>query len=209
METWQIPVKGKSPFRKAIGRFHDHVKKHRYVSRGLKFLGHDKLSAGASLLGYGRRRLRGGTKGARMIGPVNRSPLMRLAHRGHALAKKHKVASRLARHLGYNKVADHLALAGYGKKRRMRGGSFFGKIGSWVKGAAGSVNSFLKKYKPISRLAGLIPHPLARGVGAVAGLSGYGRRTRKRVVRRKRMVGRGLITGSQFGGSYRSGPCQF
>lgn len=50
------------------------------------------------------------------------------------------------------------------------GGDFFGRFKNFV----GNVNSFLKKYKPISTISGIIPHPIAQGVSQTAKSLGYG-----------------------------------
>lgn len=76
-----------------------------------------------------------------------------------------------------------LALAG---GRRMKGGSWWSNIGDKIKGAFNSANNWLKKTKIISKVANVIPHPYAKGVGTVAGMLGYGRyHNRVRGYRRK------------------------
>lgn len=52
--------------------------------------------------------------------------------------------------------------------------------GRGIKEVLGKVNDFLKRTKIISRVAGIIPHPVAQGIGTVAGLAGYGRKKRGR-----------------------------
>lgn len=176
------------PGRSLLGRVHDHIKKNRYVSRGLTHFGYKKLGAISHLAGYGKsRRKRGGN----LFGSKGLRGLL------DSIPKPKKKG---------------------GGRRRMRGGSFFGNIGnafkkagSWVKGAAGSVNGFLKKYKPISRLGSLVPYAPVKAGATVAGLLGYGKSRKRRGGRRpKRMRGRGRLVGTQYGGSRRSsGPCMF
>lgn len=60
---------------------------------------------------------------------------------------------------------------------RKRGAGFFDFLGK--------IHNFIKSNKIISRVASLIPHPVARTVGTAAGALGYGRR-RRRVARRRR-----------------------
>lgn len=50
------------------------------------------------------------------------------------------------------------------------GGDFFGRFKNFL----GDVNSFLKKYKPISAISGAIPHPTAQAVSNLAKTFGYG-----------------------------------
>jgi len=64
-------------------------------------------------------------------------------------------------------------------RRRKRGGSFFGSIGNWVKGAANSVGNFVKKNHVLSTVAGFIPHPAARAAALGLRLGGLGRRRRR------------------------------
>lgn len=58
----------------------------------------------------------------------------------------------------------------YRELEAIYGGDFFGKFKNFL----GDVNSFLKKYKPISTISGMIKHPYAQGISNVASALGYG-----------------------------------
>lgn len=58
----------------------------------------------------------------------------------------------------------------YRELEAIYGGDFFGKFKNFL----GDVNSFLKKYKPISTISGMIKHPYAQGISNVASSLGYG-----------------------------------
>ena len=70
----------------------------------------------------------------------------------------------------------------YWKVERMVGGSFFSKLSRFF----APINEGLKKTKVISRVSGMINHPVARFVNGVSSALGYGMR-RKKVVRRRKV----------------------
>lgn len=82
---------------------------------------------------------------------------------------------------------SHKAKVGGAKRRSRRGRG----LGSWLKGAAGKVNNFLKSSKIISKVAPVLGSVLpgtagtiASKIGSFAGSHGYGKR-------RSRKTGRG------------------
>jgi hypothetical protein len=85
-------------------------------------------------------------------------------------------------------VAKKRTRVGGAKRRHRKTGR---GLGSWLKGAAGKVNNFLKSSKIISKVApvlgGILPGQagnIANKIGAFAGTHGYGKR-------RSRKTGRG------------------
>lgn len=161
-------------WRKVVAKVHNHVKRHRYISRGLSHLGYKGLSAHVRLAGYGR---------------VRRRKSVRRVRRGGSARGVPNLLSRLA---SGRPAGSSIGAGRYRRRRayrgRRRGGSFFGRIGNWFKGAANTVynkvlkpvHSFVKDNKLISRFAGYIPHPAGKAIAAGAALAGYGRVRRRR-----------------------------
>lgn len=76
-----------------------------------------------------------------------------------------------------------------GRPRKTRiiirhGGSFFGRIGSALRGA----NNFLRRSRLISRAANAFGGPIGTSIGTIAGTLGYGRRRRRRRAQRRRIT---------------------
>ena len=67
-----------------------------------------------------------------------------------------------------------LSLAGSGRRRKMRGGGFWGSLWNGIKNVAGKANDFFKKTKIISTIGPLLG-PEGAAVGTAAGFLGYGR----------------------------------
>jgi hypothetical protein len=74
-----------------------------------------------------------------------------------------------------------------GSGRKMKGGNFWERVGSWFKQAAVDVDSWAKRVKPLTTLSkatgllGLIPGlqelvPIAAGIKGAAEFTGYGKR---------------------------------
>jgi hypothetical protein len=87
-----------------------------------------RLFANSSRVGAGRKlrsprsRMLGGRRKRRVVHRRRRSMrgrgVMDLLRRGHALIKKHKVASRLLSHFGHKKLSSAASALGYGRRRR-------------------------------------------------------------------------------------------
>jgi hypothetical protein len=125
------------------------------------------VGAVGGLTGTGRRRKRRG------------GSLSTALKSAHAFVKKNKLASKLARHVGFTNVAKGLASAGYGRKPRKR--RVAKRKGGSLSSALKSAHSFIKKHQVASKLARHVGFTnLAKGLHA----SGYGRRKKRRVARR-------------------------
>jgi len=75
------------------------------------------------------------------------------------------------------------------RARQMRGKGWLGKLWKGVKKVGSSANKLLRKSKLISQIAPLFG-PKGTAIGGVAKSLGYGRRRRRRTIRRR--PGRGL-----------------
>ena len=79
-----------------------------------------------------------------------------------------------------------------GVRRGKKGGRInWGKAWGSVKRFGSKANKFLKKTKAISTIAPLFG-PRGKMVGKVAGIAGYGKKSRRRMVRGRRRYGRGI-----------------
>lgn len=197
---------------------HGIVKEKKLISKGLKHLGYNGASKAAEAVGYGRRkrRMRGRGKDdypdvapARPQHPRHNyvdAAEPKAWHRSlggiHRKIRDERIISRGLAKVGLKRASRAAHLVGYGRVRRMRGGSFFGKIGNWFKGAANTVynkvlkptHDYIKRKHIISNFAGFIPHPAGKAIALGAKLAGYGRR--KRVMRGgRRAVQRGGMHG--------------
>lgn len=85
----------------------------------------------------------------------------------------------------------------YNQLQSVYGGDFFNKF----KGFLGDVNSFLKKYKPISTIAKQVPNSVGQTVGRVADALGYGLYSgpQSEYAPQGEYEGRGVMAGA-FGG---------
>jgi len=98
--------------RSALSSAHNFVKSKRLISSALKHFGHNKLSAAASALGYGRRRR---TRRRRRGGDL-RSALSS----AHKFIKEKRLVSAALHHLGHKKLAAASHALGYGRRHRRR-----------------------------------------------------------------------------------------
>jgi len=98
--------------RSILSSAHGFAKKHQLASKLLGHLGHSKLAAGVSSLGYGRRRRV--YRRRRRVGGSLRSILSS----AHGFVKKNQLASKLLGHLGHSKLASAASSLGYGRRRR-------------------------------------------------------------------------------------------
>jgi hypothetical protein len=147
-------------------------------------------------VGCGRRRV-GRPRVRRKVHHRGRGILSEI----HNFVKDRKIVSRSLHHFGLKKARNVVARLGYGRRRPVRrtpvrhhrGRGFFGDLWSGIKSGV----NWLRDKKPISRIAGLIPHPTAQKVAGIAGELGFGRR--------RRMRGRGGMGGYQFPTMYTGG----
>lgn len=125
----------------------------------------------------GRRHIR---RRRRQTGRGIRETLGKL----HGFVESKRLVSSGLRHFGYNRLANHAHMAGYGarrrrpaprRRRRQRGTGFFGDLWGGIKKGF----NFVKDNKLVSRGLALIPHPGAQRIGAVAGQLGFGGRRRR------------------------------
>jgi hypothetical protein len=92
---------------------------------------------------------------------------------------------------------------GAGRKMRMRGGSFWDDVGSWIKQAGVDIDSWAKRVKPLTALSkaagliGMIPGLnevalLSPAIAGVAGFTGYGKNSMGK------HTGKGKLTPQSF-----------
>ncbi len=180
----------------ALSKAHDFIKSNKLVSTvgnalgsvGVPYAG--AIGKAAGVLGYGKRRLRARPRVVRRrrVGGLN---LRSLLSSGHALVKKHGLASKLASHLGHPKLASAISSLGYGRRRvRRRRVVRRRHVGGLnLRSLLSSGHALVKKHGLASKLASHLGHPkLASAISSL----GYGRRrtVRRRVVRRRAPVRR-------------------
>ena len=105
-------VGGALNLRSVLSSAHNFVKDKKLISSALKHFGHNKLSAAANSLGYGKPKRKVVRK--RKVG----GSLKSILSSAHKFVKDKKIISSALKHFGHNKLSAAANSLGYGKKAR-------------------------------------------------------------------------------------------
>ncbi len=105
--------------RSLLSSAHKFIKDKKLVSGALSHFGHSKLSAGASALGYGRRRRVGRPRKATVARRRRQGGSLRsILSSAHKFIKDKRLVSSALSHFGHPKLSAGASALGYGRRRR-------------------------------------------------------------------------------------------